>query len=108
MAKPRKSSQKNRIISWRKIREFIEDHPEDPSAPDSFSKWYDLVRNVPFASFNEVKRVFPTASPVGDLVVFNVGGNKYRLAARIIYAKRRVYVCRVMTHREYDRGGWQE
>jgi mRNA interferase HigB len=45
---------------------------------------------------------------VGDLVVFNVGGNKYRLAVRIIYANRRVYVRRVMTHREYDRGGRQE
>lgn len=108
MAKARKPPNQNRIISWRKIREFIEAHPEDPSALDAFSKWYDLARHVPFANFNEVKRVFPTASLVGELVVFNIGGNKYRLAVRPIYEKRRLYIRRVMTHAEYDRGGWQE
>jgi mRNA interferase HigB len=108
MVGPEGAPRKNRVISWRKIREFVEAHPEDPSALDSFSKWYDLVRNVPFASFHEVKRAFPTASLVGELVVFNVGGNKYRLAARVIYGRGRVYVRRVMTHGEYDKGGWQE
>ena len=107
MAKAKKTPRKNQIISWRKIREFIEAHPEDPSALDSFSKWYDLVRNIPFANFHEVKRIFPTASAVGELVVFNVGGNKYRLVVRILYEKRRVYLRRVMTHGEYDKGGWQ-
>ena len=108
MAKARRNPGKIRVVSWRKIREFVEDHPEDPSALGSLSKWYDLVRHVPFANFNEVKRVFSTASLVGDLVVFNVGGNKYRLTARFIYEKRRIYIRRVMTHGEYDAGGWQE
>ena len=90
------------------IREFLENHPEDPSALDSFSRWYDRVENTPFANFNALKTSFAAASLVGDLVVFNVGGNKYRLAVRIIYEKRRIYIRRVMTHAEYDKGGWQE
>jgi mRNA interferase HigB len=108
MAKRRSVPTKNRIISWRAIREFLEAHPEDPSAPDAFAKWYDLVHNNRFASFNEVRRTFPSADLVGDLVVFNVRGNRYRLVARFVYAKGRVYIRQVLTHAEYDRGDWQE
>ncbi len=108
MAKRRSAGTKNRIISWRAIREFIEAHPEDQSAPEAFAKWYDLVRNNRFASFSDVRRTFPSADLVGDVVVFNVRGNRYRLVARFLYEKRRVYVRRVMTHAEYDRGDWKE
>jgi len=108
MAKRRSATSKNRIISWRAIREFIEAHPEDQSAPDAFAKWYDLVRNNRFANFSELRRIFPSADLVGDLVVFNVRGNRYRLVARVVYVKGRVYVRRVLTHVEYDRGDWKE
>jgi mRNA interferase HigB len=108
MAKKRSARSKNRIISWRAIREFIEAHSEDPSAQEAFAKWYDLVRNNRFANFNDVRRTFASADLVGDLVIFNVRGNRYRLVARFVYEKRRVYVRRVLTHSEYDRGDWKE
>ncbi|MGO9469119.1 MAG: type II toxin-antitoxin system HigB family toxin [Isosphaeraceae bacterium] len=108
MAKRRSALTKNRIISWRAIREFIEAHREDHVAPDAFAKWYDLVRNNRFANFSELRRIFPSADLVGDLVVFNVRGNRYRLVARVVYEKRRVYIRRVLTHAEYDRGDWKE
>ena len=59
MAKARSAPRRNRIISWRAIREFIDAHPEDPSAEEAFAKWYDLVRNNRFANFNDVRRTFP-------------------------------------------------
>jgi mRNA interferase HigB len=108
MAKRRTTTNKIRIISWRAIREFLEAHPEDQSARDAFAKWYDLVYNNRFASFNEVRRTFPSADLVGDLVVFNIRGNRYRLVARFIYGNGRVYIRRVLTHAEYDRGDWRE
>jgi mRNA interferase HigB len=108
MAKRRPAPLRNRIISWRAIREFIEAHPEDPGAADAFARWYDLVRHNRFAKFSEVRRTFPSADLVGDLVVFNVRGNRYRLIARFIYEKGRVYIRRVLTHVEYDRGDWKE
>ena len=108
MARRRSAPTKTRIISWRAIREFIEAHPEDPSAVEAFSKWYDLVRNNRFSGFNEVRRTFPSADLVGDLVVFNIRGNRYRLIVRFVYRKGRAYIRRVLTHEVYDRGDWKE
>jgi mRNA interferase HigB len=108
MAKRHSVPIKSRIISWRAIREFLEAHPEDQSAPDAFAKWYDLVYNNRFRSFNDVRRTFPSADLVGDLVVFNIRGNRYRLVARFVYEKGRVYIRRVLTHAEYDVGDWKE
>jgi mRNA interferase HigB len=108
MARRRIPRSTNRIISWRAIREFVAAHPQDRSANDAFAKWYDLVRNNRFANFNEVRRTFPSADVVGDLVVFNIRGNRYRLVARFFYVKGRVYIRHVLTHEKYDRGGWKE
>jgi len=39
----------------------------------------------------------------GGRVVFNTGGNKYRLVVKINYAYQVIYVRFVGTHAEYDR-----
>jgi mRNA interferase HigB len=108
MAKRRSSPSKSRIISWRAIREFIEAHPEDLSAADAFARWYDVVRNNRFANSNEVRRTFPSADLIGELVVFNIRGNRYRLVTRSVYQRGRVYIRRVLTHTEYHHGDWKE
>jgi mRNA interferase HigB len=50
---------------------------------------------VSWHSWGEVKAVFPTASLVGNCVVFNIGGNKFRLIARILYRSQKVFVLKV-------------
>lgn len=42
------------------------------------------------------------ACAVGDRVVFNIAGNKYRLVTYINYGFYTVYVRFVGTHNEYD------
>lgn len=49
-----------------------------------------------FASFAELRTIFPSADQVGKLTVFNVGGNKVRLIAAIHYNRRRVYIRAVL------------
>ena len=44
----------------------------------------------------------------GTLTVINIGGNKYRLVARIRYDYKLVNVRRVLTHADYDNGAWKE
>ena len=56
------------------------------------------------ASPAEMKAEFGTASILRDgRVVFNIGGNKYRLVVWINYDYRVVYVRFVGTHAQYDR-----
>ena len=40
---------------------------------------------------------------VGDRLIFNIGGNKYRLIVRVDYPTRNLYVRWIGTHAEYDR-----
>jgi mRNA interferase HigB len=39
--------------------------------------------------------------------VFNVHGNDYRLVTDIHYNRGKIYVLKVMTHAEYDKGRWK-
>lgn len=59
-------------------------------------------------SWAEVQADFASASTVHNCVVFNIGGNKYRLATRIVYPSQKIFVLTVMTHEEYDEGKWKE
>jgi mRNA interferase HigB len=71
--------------------------------------WYVHVsrRSTDWATWADVKASFASASAVGNCVVFNIGGNKFRLVVRIIDPSRRIYVLRVMTHAEYDQSNWK-
>ena len=60
-----------------------------------------------FRSFRSVRGTFPSADKVGDLIVFNISSSKYRLIASIHFNRGKVYVRHVLTHKDYDRGGWQ-
>lgn len=58
-------------------------------------------------NFAEIKSLFPSTDKVGDMFVFDIGGNKLRLIAAIRFNTRRVYIRAVLTHKEYDKGGWK-
>ena len=49
-----------------------------------------------------------TVTHGNTVYVFNVGGNLYRVVAAVHFNTQRVYVLRVMTHREYDSSDWKE
>ena len=55
----------------------------------------------------DVRRTFNSAAFVGDLTVFDVGGNKYRVVAFVHYRRRALFIKYVLTHREYDKGAWK-
>lgn len=52
-----------------------------------------------------MKQTFASASFVGELTIFNAGGNKYRIATFVHYAKQIIYIKRIGTHQEYDKWG---
>ena len=92
------------VISRARLREFWQRHPD---AERRLRAWYQIVEAARWTDWEELRRTFPSADRVGRLTVFNVGGNNYRLVARVEYEKHRVYVRAVMTHREYDSNDWK-
>lgn len=76
----------------------------------SLGSWVRIVEGVnpPWRNFAEVRRTRKDADPVGDCVVFNIKDNDARLIFYIDYEMRTVTVLAVLTHREYDRGGWKD
>jgi mRNA interferase HigB len=89
-----------RVIALKRLRE----HWELPGRGDSeqpLKAWYAVVRVDSWSHFADVKAQFGTASAVGERMVFNIAGNKYRLVAYINYAFYTVYVRFVGSHREY-------
>ncbi len=92
------------IISRKALRQFWEEVPDSASA---LQRWYRIVNETEYRSFVELRQTFPSADKVGDLIVFNIGGNKIRLIASIHFNRGKVYVRHVLIHEEYDRGTWK-
>jgi mRNA interferase HigB len=60
--------------------------------------------NGDFKNFNELKKVYGNASLIADdRVVFNIMGNKYRLAVRMVFEFKAIQVKWFGTHAEYDK-----
>ena len=98
-----------RVISLKLLREFWTKHP---NAERPLRHWYKGALQATWRNLHEVRQTFPHADAVSgtgeSLTVFNIGGNKYRLIARIRYDNQLVNVRAVMTHRGYDAGKWKE
>jgi mRNA interferase HigB len=92
------------VISRARLRDFWERHAD---AETRLRAWYQVVEAASWDGFGDLRRTFPSADQVGRLTVFNIGGNAYRLVARVEYEKHRVYIRRVMTHQEYDASDWK-
>lgn len=65
------------------------------------------MRHTDFKNFAELRAAFPSADKVDDWIVFNIGGNKYRLLTSVHFNRGKVYIRHILTHQEYDRGRWK-
>jgi mRNA interferase HigB len=92
------------VITRRRILEFGEKYPDSQA---SLNTWYRLMDKGTYGSFTELKKIFASADKVGNKVVFDIGGNKYRLIAVIHFNRGKVYIRHVLTHKEYDKGAWK-
>ena len=99
-----------RVISLKPLRVFWNRHPE---AEEPLRQWYKTAAAAAWKSLKDVRQTYPHADGVGakrggTLTVFNIGGNRYRLVARIRYDYQLVNVRYVLTHAEYDEGKWKD
>jgi mRNA interferase HigB len=98
-----------RVISKARLRSFWH-APGQGGSEGPLRAWHTHVSNrrVAWQSWGDVKADFRSASLVGSCVVFNVGGNKYRLVTRVLYPSQKVFILKVMSHKEYDDGKWRQ
>jgi len=95
------------VIAPRTLRAFWQRHPR---AQEPLRIWLKIMQQTDFTNWAEIKTAFPSADYLSDeeLVIFNIGGNKYRLIVDISFNQNRFFIKRVFTHAEYDkwnRGG---
>jgi mRNA interferase HigB len=90
-----------RIIAKATLRRFWKDHPD---AEQSLRAWHSEAKAATWMAPADVKAKYRSASVLkGSRIVFNIGGNKYRLIVKINYPFQVVYVRFVGTHEDYDR-----
>jgi mRNA interferase HigB len=95
-----------RIISPKVLREFAARHPASAS---SLTAWRRIAKHAEWQSFDDVREVFgKRVDRYRQYVIFDIGGNKYRLVAAIHYNRGRLYIRHVLTHAEYSTEKWKD
>jgi len=90
------------VIARRTLREFWARYPH---AEGPIRAWVAIAAKARWANPAEIKRQFgSTVDFVGDnRVIFDLGGNKYRLVVHVSFSFGRLLVKFIGTHAEYDR-----
>jgi mRNA interferase HigB len=92
------------VIGWDLASDFARRYPD---ALPALVRWYDIATRATWRSLVEVRKVFPHADGVGNLTVFNIRGNRYRLITQANYAYQIVQVKQILTHVEYNKNRWK-
>ena len=89
-----------RIFSKPVLVRFLVGHRE---ATGAVMRWYREASAAVWESHHDVKAYSASVSVIdAERVVFNVGGNKYRLVAALVYHRQWVFIKFIGTHRQYD------
>jgi mRNA interferase HigB len=92
-----------RVIAVATLKAFWGEYPEHQDAEGPTLAWYRDVLRADWSKPSEVKAQFGSASVLQDgRVVFNIGGNKYRIVVWINFPYRVVYIRFIGTHKQYD------
>ncbi|MCL1888698.1 MAG: type II toxin-antitoxin system HigB family toxin [Kiritimatiellaeota bacterium] len=90
-----------RVMTQGRLLRFGQQHPD---ALPALRVWLKTAKLARWTNPAEIKATFGSADPVGDRrMVFDIGGNKYRLIAEIDYRNGVMFVCFLGTHAQYDR-----
>ena len=91
------------IIAKSTLKRFWQ-QPGNSDARGPLESWHDEALKAIWKSPQDVKAHYATASICeNNRVVFNIGGNKYRLAVEMRYRAGIVWVKFIGTHEQYDR-----
>jgi mRNA interferase HigB len=93
------------VISRKRLKEAATRHRDLEGPLDA---WFRIAKKASWGNLADVRKTLSTADAAGKWTVFNIKGNQYRLITEINYVFARIYVRHVLTHADYDRGGWKQ
>lgn len=94
------------VISPKLLREFWARYPD---AETPLKVWLKRASSAKWASFEEIKADFGArVDRYKKYVIFDIGGNKYRLIVVPHYDRKRVYIRYIITHAEYTLDRWKD
>lgn len=90
------------VIALRTLKQFWLIHPP---AELPLRAWHASVSQARWATPQDVKNDYGRSVDfvADNRIIFDIGGNKYRLIVHVSYVYKRVLVKFVGTHAEYDR-----
>jgi mRNA interferase HigB len=92
-----------RIIAKSTLKKFWE-QPQYSDSRAPLESWHDEVLKAIWTSLQAVKEQYGSASIcANNRVVFNIGGNKYRLVVEMQYRANIAWVKFIGTHEQYDK-----
>ncbi len=90
-----------RVLSRGTLRDFWRKHPD---AEGALKAWFAEVSRSEWKTIVDIKRQHATASVIdNETVVFNVGGDKYRLVVKLWFPGQVAWIKFIGTHGRYDR-----
>jgi len=92
------------VIKEKTIKDYTAVHA---SGKSPFENWLAVVKYTDWVIPNDIQQTFGSADLIGkgsNRVVFNIGGNDYRLICKYYFGFNQVhlFVCWIGIHSEYD------
>ncbi len=93
------------LIKKETIRDFIASNAQSKKP---LAEWMAKIGLADWQAPIDIQYTFPGADILGNgsgRVVFNIGGNNYRMICKYAFGDRQVhlFVCWIGTHAEYDK-----
>jgi mRNA interferase HigB len=73
-----------------------------PPARKAFGNWRRVVEQAKWANLIELQGIFSSADYVAPYIVFNIGGNKYRIIALVKFPLQLLQIEEALTHEQYN------
>jgi mRNA interferase HigB len=97
------------IIKPLRIHEYAKTHAR---AETSSLLWLAKAKYARWTNLADVRATFGSADQVPvasgkNVIVFNIGGNNYRLICAAHFNRGNLYILKFLTHAEYSKGTWK-
>jgi mRNA interferase HigB len=93
------------LIKRQTIEEFAKSNVQSKS---SFEDWLEKIKHADWKMPGDIKATYRAADLLGnssDRVIFDIGGNNYRMICKYVFGEKQVhvFVCWIGTHAAYDK-----